>query len=223
MFLSEENNNLTLFSLELTDQLELAVTASIGAILIIMLVLGSIWLFFNHLRQNAIPRFELDAAELGIGNQKLSFRPNHTDRQIAFAIWIEMSTRKIGLEIDLEKDIIVEVYASWYEFFGITRNLIKEIPVQKMQSKSTAQIVSLSIDLLNIGLRPHLTQWQGKYRHWWENRPDESISKAPQDSQKDFDDFDALKSELAVVNTTLIEFREKMRLLMSGSIDQGSE
>jgi hypothetical protein len=75
-----------------------------------------------------------------------------------------LSTRKIGLQIDLKQDVIVEIYDSWHNFFTITRELIKDIPVSKVQAPSTRKIITLSVNLLNEGLRPHLTTWQARFR-----------------------------------------------------------
>lgn len=44
--------------------------------------------------------FELDEAEIGIGQQKIKIKPNVLDMQIAYKLWVEISTRKIGLKID---------------------------------------------------------------------------------------------------------------------------
>ncbi len=60
---------------------------------------------------------EIDEAEIGIEPGKIKLRPNFTDRQVAYQIWVELSTRKIGLEIDLAHDVISEVYDSWHKFF----------------------------------------------------------------------------------------------------------
>ena len=57
-------------------------------------------------------RFEIDEAQFGLGEQKITLRPNDTDRQIAYKVWVELSTRKIGLPIDLDDDVIAEVYES---------------------------------------------------------------------------------------------------------------
>ena len=110
--------------------------------------------------------FEIDQAEIGTGTGKLRLKPNMTDRQVAYAIWVELSTRKIGLPVDFDHDVIVDIYDSWYDFFTVTRDLVKSIPVNKVRQKSTQSIVELSIEVLNEGLRPHLTKWQARFR-WW--------------------------------------------------------
>jgi len=161
--------------------------------------------------------FDIEQAEFGLGDQKITLRPNDTDRQIAYKIWVELSTRKIGLEIDLDHDVIVEVYDSWYSFFAVTRELIKDIPVRKFRRKDTEKIVLLSIEVLNHGLRPHLTKWQARFRHWYEHAMEKSAEAdlAPQSVQQQFPRFADIKIEIQEVNKRLIKYREKMHELVT--------
>jgi hypothetical protein len=153
----------TLASLTLNRDFSFSLTLNpiaIGVLIAIaLIVIGVRWWWFGR-RSN----FEIDTAEMGIGSHKLSFKPNLRDQEIAYKIWVELSTRKIGLPIDLEHDVISEIYDSWHNFFSITRELIKDIPVNKVKNKSTRQIITLSITLLNKGLRPHFTALDKKYR-----------------------------------------------------------
>lgn len=156
--------------------------------------------------------FEIAEAEFGIGDQKILLKPNNIDRQIAYQIWVELSTRKIGLPIDLEADVISEIYDSWYSFFSVTRDLIKDIPATKFRRKDTEKIVKLSIDILNEGLRPHLTSWQAKFRRWYERqiKCDEYCDESPQEIQLRYPMIEPLKKDLLAVNKRLISYREKM-------------
>jgi hypothetical protein len=160
-----------------------------------------------------LSRFEIDSAEFGIGDQKISFRPNTTDRQIAYSLWVELSTRKVGLPIDPEHDVIEEIYNSWYTFFGVTREMIKDIPISKVRGDSTSQIISLSVEVLNEGLRPHLTKWQARFRHWYEKQMETKSDADPQSVQKNFPAYDELVADLLTVNQRLIKYREKMNEL----------
>jgi hypothetical protein len=134
------------------------------------------------------------------------------DRAVAYKIWVELSTRKIGLPIDFDHDVIAEVYDSWYSFFAITRELIKDVPVSRVRNETTKKIINLSIDVLNQGLRPHLTQWQARFRHWYELQlskdPDGDVH--PQDIQKRFPAHDELVKSMREVNARLIRYRERM-------------
>ena len=136
------------------------------ALIAILLLLFIFRLFFSS--RGPWRSYEIDEAEFGLGNQKVKIRPNDIDRQIAYKIWVELSTRKVGLEIDLDNDVISEIYDSWYSFFSVTRELIKDVPVSKLRRKDTERIIALSIDVLNTGIRPHLTKWQARFRRWYE-------------------------------------------------------
>ena len=167
-----------------------------------------------------IRSFEIDQAEFGVGKTKFRFRPNLADRQVAYAIWVELSTRKIGLPIDFEHDVITEIYDSWYEFFSVTRELVKGVPIAQVKRDSTQAIIRLSIEVLNEGLRPHLTRWQARFRRWYEHelkRLDQSADEKvidPQQIQVHFPQYDALKDDMERVNQALVRYRAKMRELV---------
>ena len=159
--------------------------------------------------------FELNCAEFGLGDTKISFSPNCADRQIAYAIWVELSTRKIGLEIDPKHDVICEVYDSWYSFFGVTRNLIKEVPAYKLRNKSTRAIVRTSVQVLNLGVRPHLTRWQARFRRWYD-AVDPQDTDEPQLIQRKYPKHDELLADLLTINAKLIRYRQMMYELATG-------
>ena len=187
--------------------------------LIILAVIVIAVIAYRMVRHRFFDReFELDEAEFGFGDQKFVLRPNDLDRQIAYRIWVEVSTRKIGLPIDLDHDVIAEIYDSWYSFFGVTRELVKDIPVSKVRRPSTQKIINLSIDVLNQGLRPHLTTWQARFRRWYERElaSDPNAELHPQDVQRKFPDYDELVSDLREVNGKLIAYRRKLRELVHG-------
>jgi hypothetical protein len=198
---------------------DLAVTFSMSpAFSLVLLALGVAFLIWNLVghRLGIWRRLEIDGAVFGLGDQKISLRPNITDMQVAYRIWVELSTRKIGLPILLEDDVLVEVYDSWYSFFAVTRELIKEVPVSRFRRADTEKIIRLSIDVLNLGIRPHLTKWQARFRHWYERELERSSEGAdPQEIQKRFPQYDELVRDLEVVNQRLIKYREQMYTLIS--------
>ncbi len=211
-----------LFRLTLNDDWSVSLTISL------FMVLTAIGIFLlilipNVLRGRFGPRFEIDSAELGLGSHRLSLRPNRRDQEIAYKIWVELSTRKIGLPIDLKNDVIAEIYDSWHTFFSVTRELIKDIPVNKVRHASTRQIISLSISVLNEGLRPHLTSWQARFRRWYEKKIESSgLDSEPQQVQAEYPRFDDLQVDLLLVNKRLMMYREKMRELVLGAPEHDS-
>ncbi len=197
--------------------LSVSIWLAVGAVLVTAaLVLLWRWQSWGW----ALKAFEIDQAELGVGPSKVRLRPNLMDRQVAYAIWVELSTRKIGLPIDFDHDVIAEIYDSWYAYFSVTRELIKNVPVSQFRRDSTQQIVKLSIQVLNEGLRPHLTRWQARFRSWYErelrrfNDAGGENNLDPQQLQARFPQFEKLKEDMERVNKGLINYREKMRELV---------
>jgi hypothetical protein len=199
---------------------EVSVPLVLVVILITAVLLG---LWFYVLKRGG-SNIEISEAELGIGKQKIKLRPNNLDTQIAYKLWVELSTRKIGLPINLDNDTIVGLYRSWYDFFGITRELLKEIPVSKLRSrKTTSEFVSLTVRILNDGLRPHLTVWQARYHHWHDRaiQDPKYADKTPQELQQKFPQWDELKSDLLKVNVHLVYYTLLLKEMVFGQQSRG--
>lgn len=159
----------------------------------------------NYSRKQSI---NIDEIELGIGNSHITLKYDAKDKEIAYKLWIELNTRKIGLQYDEEDDVLVEIYDSWYKFFEIARELLKEMPQSKFAS--TPQLIELSLKILNIGLRPHLTKWQAKYRKWYaiEIEKQENEDKTPQEIQKKYLHYVELVDDLKITNQRMMEYKE---------------
>jgi hypothetical protein len=189
-----------------TSSLDLSASYLIAVVAAIMVAVAILWRWLTG--GWTLRSFEIDQAEIGVGNNKFRFKPNLADRQVAYAIWVELSTRKIGLEIDFEHDVLAEIYDSWYNYFTVTRDLIKGIPVAQVKRDSTQTIIKLSIEVLNQGLRPHLTKWK-KY-----DQGGGAEVLDPQQIQRRFPRYDELKADMERVNRGLIRYRSKMRELV---------
>ena len=150
----------------------------------------------------------VDEVNLGIGNSSVKLSYNKKDQEIAYKIWVELSTRKIGLRFDKENYVIKEVYDSWYKFFGITRELLKDIPANRIPY--SGNLIELTEKVLNIGLRPHLTRWQAKYRKWYEEEL-KNNSGTPQEIQKEYPEYAALIEDLQETNEKMIEYKKLMK------------
>lgn len=128
-----------------------------------------------------------------------------------------MATRKAALLFDDENDVIVEVYNSWYELFGRMRDLVKEIPAQKLRSsRDTRELVRLLVDALNKGLRPHLTKWDARFRRWYDLELNTKVGVSPQVIQRQFPEYVALVKGLKTVNQQIVEYAEVLRRVSQG-------
>jgi hypothetical protein len=193
---------------------------SVWLLVVLALIFLALLIWRWHAGALTLQSFEIDQAEIGVGSSKFRFKPNLTDKQVAYAIWVELSTRKIGLPIDLDHDVVAEIYDSWYNFFSVTRELVKTVPAAQLKRDGTQAIIKLSIEVLNQGLRPHLTQWQARFRAWYQRelkRYEESKDgdvMDPQVIQSKFPQFAELKTDLLRVNQALIRYRQKMSELV---------
>lgn len=212
-----ETESETLLSFSVSDGLDVTLQADPWALAIAAIVLITIlaWRSGAFNKKNTL---ELNSAQIGFGSGTLVYQVNNSDFQIAYSIWVELATRKLGLPVDFEDDVIVEIYDSWYNFFATTRELIKTIPASKMQNHDTRMIVALSTDILNLAIRPHLTKWQARFRHWYATAivDEKNKGKSPQEVQVLFPDYENLKTDLQAVNKKITYYEEQLRKLTIG-------
>jgi hypothetical protein len=73
-----------LFSFVLSDDWSVNLHLSPIPLLILAAIFAVIFLLTQAYRKHKLVDWELDGAEMGLGDHKLSFKPNNTDRQIAY-------------------------------------------------------------------------------------------------------------------------------------------
>lgn len=140
---------------------------SINLILVaVFILLPLAWYVIKKFTNLGKSDVELEVKLGGIG--KVKIKPNYEVKQIAHKAWVELKTRKAGLPIDKENDVVADIYKSWYQLFGEIRELARDVPASKLKDEDTGKLVQLLIDSLNDGLRPHLTRWQARYSRWYE-------------------------------------------------------
>ena len=186
----------------------------LAVVIALVLIWGISFLMKQCLKYVNKKSLTIDEVNLGIGNSSVKISYSKKDQEIAYKIWVELSTRKIGLRFDKENDVIKEVYDSWYTFFETARELLKDIPGNRIPY--SGDLIELTEKVLNIGLRPHLTKWQAKYRRWYE----EELKRdggTPQDIQKKYPEYNALVEDLLEINEKMIEYKKLMKRIAFGS------
>jgi len=155
------------------------------------------------------------------GTPKLTYKVerNNENLYIANRIYIELTTRKAAIPIDENNDVIEEVYDSWYKLFGIIREEIKSVPGNYLRDHDpTSALIGLTRKVLNEALRPHLTKYQARFRHWLEEEKavPENKRKSPQELQKEYPDFVNLVASMKGVNDVLINYANELDKLIKG-------
>ena len=151
--------------------------------------------------------------KININGFETTIEYDYIDREIAYKSWVEMNTRKIGLEIDEENDVIVEVYNSWYQFFDIIRDSIKNLPAHKYEC--SADLINIIMNILNTHMRSHLTKWQAKFRRWYDNelQKEENIYLTPQEIQRKYPKYQELINDMRDTSLVLIQLKDELNKL----------
>lgn len=189
-------------------------------VLILAVVLVFIFFIINRYVLKNRNRWQNLEIEIS-GTPKAVFKVerNFENLYIANRIFIELTTRKAAIPFDEESDVIEEVYNSWYKLFGIIRDEIKAVPGKYLRNHdATKSLIGLTQKILNEGLRPHLTQYQAKFRKWLKenkNKP-EYIHKTPQQIQRDYFEYEELVKSLKEVNKLLIDYSNELDKLIKG-------
>ena len=149
------------------------------------------------------------------GCASVTLCPTDDVARLAHQAWVEITTRKAALPFDDDHDLVLEVYNSWYELFRSLRELAKNVPTRQGLRKDSdeAQLVEILTGALNIGLRPHLTRWQARFRRWYdeEQKKPECSGLSPQEIQRRFLQYEAMVADLKEVNEGLMGFAEALR------------
>ena len=179
---------------------------------VITLIIVSIFYFCKHKFYATEIEFHLSL----VGLARVKIRPTNETTQIAHKVWVELVTRKISIPFDDEHDVITEIYDSWFQMFTETRKLIGAIPANHIKrSRDVRNLVDILTKLLNEGMRPHLTKWQARLRHWQKNNAEKNPNMTPQELQRTFPDYDELVADLKDKNCLLVDFSRQLHDFLS--------
>ncbi|NOU91162.1 hypothetical protein GC102_36360 [Paenibacillus sp. LMG 31460] len=181
----------------------------------IFFALLTVTFFIIYLFQSYKPTKLTISAPFGLGAYEFDRATlSEQELNISWKLYVQLTTRKTAIPIDEENDVIVEVYDSWYELFKTTREYLIELPASELEGNENAQeIVRLSLDVLNKGLRPHLTTWQGKYRKWYDNELKKETNEelSPQEVQRKYSKYPELIGEIKDVNKELAIYANELK------------
>jgi len=196
------------------ERLFIRMDVSIWLVISLLALIALFWLITVKSKRYKLIKLNISLGKVG----KAEFIPNENDIQIAHKIWTELVTRKAALPIDLEHDVFVEVYDSWYSIFTKVRGLVSEIPADLIRSeKSTQELVRISTATLNDGLRPHLTRWQSRFRNWYQANIEKLKEISPQELQREYPEYEALADEIITINSELILYAAELKKIVDGT------
>jgi hypothetical protein len=188
----------------------------LGIIILIILIGYILW--YRKVRGN----FLIHEMSVDISSKpKVSFKVKRSSENLYIAnrIYLELITRKAVLPFEEDNDVIIEIYNSWYTLFTTIRNEIKNVSGDYLKSHDTTDaLIGLTVNILNDGLRPHLTMYQAKFRKWYSNESEKSENNllSPQEIQQKHPNYEELIEDLRNVNQILIGYSEELKKLIKG-------
>jgi len=205
---------ITVFENGIDTTLSINVPVLLIAILLTLIgVLIVKWLFGWSFKNFLVDEITLKDPYTG---STVKIKANKEDRKVAHKIWTELVTRKAAIPFEKNKDVIIEVYDSWHTLFQCVREQISLIPIEKMngrEKKDIEALIDISISVLNEGLRPHLTQWQAKFRAWYTAEKEVKPEKSPQEIQENYPHYEELVDDIILVNEKLISWADELKKL----------
>lgn len=104
---------------------------------------------------------------------------------------------------------------------------ISEVDRRSQQRPSLSSLVDLNRSLqkqpsllsLSVGLRPHLTKWQARFRAWYaaQMKDERNRDRAPQEIQRQFKDYEALVADLRQANQELVQLAKALHTIAQGA------
>jgi len=171
-----------------------------------MIIVGIWGIYRNRKRTKFIGITDINAFSVTI-------KVNMKNIDIAYMMFVQLRTRKIGVKFNEEYDVISEVYDSWYSAFQAIRELLMSV----RPTPNNKELIDVGNKVLNVGMRPHLTKWQAKFRKWYtlELEKEENNKLTPQELQKKYPEYDQLVADLKNSQNQILELIDKLEVIFT--------
>lgn len=104
------------------------------------------------------------AIDFGVFKLHTKWEPDPRQRDAAWAMYVELSTRIATQELDLEVGVLREALTSLHAMFGVTREILREEGPNVGMGPET--VGGISVRVLNAGIRPFLAKWHPRLAAW---------------------------------------------------------
>ena len=118
------------------------------------------------------------AVSLPFGLGSAEWETDSTQRNAAWALYVELVTRIAVQELADDAGLVREAMNSLYTLFGTTREILRSAGPDVGATHDS--VGGLAIAVLNKGLRPFLSHWHPVLQIWEAQRP---IDRSPKDHE----------------------------------------
>jgi hypothetical protein len=148
--------------------------------------------------------------DFGIFKLETKWSPDPHQREAAWALWVELSTRVATQPVDLDEGMIREALTSLHELFDATRDVLRKCGPDAGASEGTVGLVALQV--LNGAVRPFLSRWHPQLLAWEETRPKEISARA---HERAWHEEAKCRGELEKLRQGLVTYAETLAALAS--------
>jgi hypothetical protein len=181
-----------------------------------------------------MPTLSKGSFSLNLGFVKLGGELSEDDRQCAWELYVELSTRvaAVGKSRDtdctnFDGELYIESLQSLYAFFQEARRIMRRFPVGKLGGDKHEHLGLMISRIMSDVLRPFLEKWQVQYRHWWENESNPRL--APLERQKEFlllaeflEDWASVRWLMRELQRRLVKVYDLMDVVVESSETEGT-
>jgi hypothetical protein len=146
--------------------------------------------------------------DFGIFKLETKWAPDPRQREAAWALWVELSTRVATQPVDLDDGMLREALESLHQLFDATRGVLRASGPNAGASEGTVGFVALQV--LNGAVRPFLSRWHPKLLAWEESR---SKEKSARDHERAWHEEAKCRGELEKLRQGLVTYAETLAAL----------
>ena len=116
---------------------------------------------------------KLDLKVPGLGGVAGTWEPDESEVSAAWELYVEMVTRTPLGGFSSQEGSLREALNSIYSLFDTTRGILRKYGPAVARAKSGHELSFgyLAVSMLNLVLRPLLTEWHPKLRSWERDNP----------------------------------------------------
>lgn len=134
-----------------------------------------------------------------------TFAPDESEVRVAWALYIELSTRVPIQHLDLQYGSVREALNSIYALFGETRSILRQSGPRIAHGRDS--VARLALGVLNNGLRPFLTKWHSQLSVY---EAEHDTQNQPTHYERDWSMLDEFSSELEELRKNLEIYRKEL-------------
>lgn len=156
-------------------------------------------------KESALPRLtnvRIDLKVPGFGGISGTWEPDESEIKAAWELYVEMVTRTpLGRGGSPQEGSVREALSSIYSLFESTRGILRSFGPGVARPKGGQELSFgyLAVSMLNLVLRPLLTEWHPQLREWERDNPSLNEREWPgrSDFLRAFDETEKLLREYA--------------------------